>query len=119
MKISEIISTLSAKVYAGEGLPDAEICSACASDMMSDVLAFFKDPSSLLISGLNNPQVIRTADMLDIKCVALVRGKVPSPVMIEIAEERGITLIGSDLKLYEASGMLYAKGLKGGGSGNE
>lgn len=118
MKISEITETLSAKVYAGQGLPDIDICSACASDMMSDVLAFFKDPASLLISGLNNPQVIRTADMLDIKCVALVRGKVPNPVMIQIAEDRGITLLGSDLKLYEASGLLYAKGLMG-GSGAE
>ena len=67
MKIKDIVDTLEATVYYGEELMDVDIHSACASDMMSDVLAFVKD-QALLISGLCNPQVVRTADMMDIKC---------------------------------------------------
>lgn len=110
MKINEIARILEAKVCCGEDMLDTEIRSACASDMMSDVLAFVKD-QALLISGLCNPQVIRTADMMDIKCIALVRGKMPTPEMIEIANQKGIAILSSEFRMYVACGALYAEGL--------
>ena len=110
MKISEIARILEAKVCYGEDMLDTEIRSACASDMMSDVLAFVKD-QALLISGLCNPQVIRTADMMDIKCVVFVRGKRPDEAVVSRAREKGIVAVCSKLRMYSACGILYNNGL--------
>lgn len=74
MKIREIKKLLSAKVVSGADLLETDVYSACASDMMSDVLAFVKD-QGVLLTGLVNPQVIRTAEMMDMRCVVLVREK--------------------------------------------
>ena len=73
MNVRDIISILDAEVIA-EGDLDIEVKTACGSDMMSDVLAFVKD-QSVLLTGLMNPQVIRTAEMMDMHCVIFVRGK--------------------------------------------
>ena len=72
MKISEVIRILSAEVIWGdEQLCEREVQNACGSDLMSDVLAYVKD-QSLLLTGLVNPQVIRTAEMMDFLCIAFV-----------------------------------------------
>jgi predicted transcriptional regulator len=113
MKIRDVVRILDAKVCYGEDLLDVEIVSACASDMMSDVLAFVKD-QSLLISGLCNPQVVRTANMMDVKCIALVRGKLPTPDMLELAKQKGIPILSSKLRMYIACGLLYNNGLVAG-----
>jgi predicted transcriptional regulator len=113
MKISEIISILEAEVYSGKSLINTEVRSACASDMMSDVLAFVKD-QSVLITGLNNLQIIRTAEMMDMKCVVLVRGKKPDEALIKLANDKDIVLLGSNLRMYQACGLLYEKGLSAG-----
>lgn len=113
MKIREIVEILDAKICYGEEMLDVDLKSACASDMMSDVLAFLKD-QALLVSGLCNPQVVRTADMMDIKCIALVRGKMPSADMLELAKQRGIAIISSRARMYIACGKLFEAGLKAG-----
>ena len=81
--------------------------------MMSDVLAFVKE-QAVLLSGLVNPQVIRTAEMMDMKCIVFVRGKKPSIDMIDLATERDIVLLRSELEMFTACGLLYQNGLKGG-----
>ncbi len=94
MTVNDIKATLKCKVFAGEELLDREVHTACGSDMMSDVLAYVKD-QSILLTGLVNAQVVRTADMMDMLCVVLVRGKQPTEEMITLAEERGITLMST------------------------
>ena len=111
MKISTIASLLKAKVHSCENLLDAEVYEACGSDMMSDVLAYVKN-QAVLLSGLVNAQVVRTADMMDMRCIVLVRSKVPTSDMIELAEESGIVLLSTDLRMYEACGILYVNGLQ-------
>ena len=110
MKISEIRDLLDAEVLCGEESLDHEIYSACCSDMMSDVLAFVKD-QGVLLTGLVNSQVIRTANMMDMVCVVFVRGKSPGLEMIELAEDCGIVIMKSDHRAYEAAGILYSGGL--------
>ena len=110
MKISEIKDFLDAKVMTGEGILDHEVASACCSDMMSDVLAYVKD-QGVLLTGLVNPQVIRTASMMDMVCVVFVRSKNPSLDMIELARECDIVIMKSAKRAYEACGMLYSAGL--------
>ena len=111
MKISEITTLLSADVLCCENMLDAEVHSACGSDMMSDVLAYVKD-QGVLLTGLVNPQVIRTAEMMDMRCIVFVRNKKPSPEMIELAVDASIVLMSTELRMFEACGLLYSNGLR-------
>ena len=110
MKISEISNLLSAKVLCCEELLEKEVNSACGSDMMSDVLAFVKN-QAVLLTGLVNPQVIRTAEMMDMHCIVFVRGKEPTPEMLELAKECEMVVMCSKMRMYEACGRLYTNGL--------
>lgn len=85
---------------------------ACASDLMSDVLLFTK-PSMLLVTGLTNPQAIRTADMAEAPAVVFVRGKYPPEETLELAREMGIGVVLSPYTMFETAGLLYQAGLKG------
>lgn len=113
MKISEIKSILNAELICGEEYLENEVFTACGSDMMSDVLAYVKE-QAVLLSGLVNPQVVRTAEMMDMKCIVFVRGKHPDLDMIDLAVERDIVLLGTTLEMFTACGLLYKAGLKGG-----
>ena len=113
MKISKIAELLRADVLCGEELLDGEVCSACGCDMMSDVLAFVKE-QAVLITGLCNPQVVRTAEMMDMRCIVFVRGKMPPSEVIDLARESGIVVLSSSERMYVACGILYANGLSGG-----
>ena len=103
---------LEARVICCEENINKHVYSACGCDLMSDVLAFVKD-QAVLLTGLVNPQVIRTAEMMDMICVVFVRSKVPTQEMIDLARESGIVLMVSDKRLYEACGLLYQNGLVG------
>ena len=113
MLLSDIKSVLNAEVLSGENdgeLSAKDIHTACGCDLMSDVLAFVKD-QSLLLTGLINSQVIRTAEMMDIIAICFVRGKTPPEDVIELAKEKDITLMHTDYPLYVACGKLYKEGL--------
>lgn len=113
MIIKEIVDILDAKIACGEDYLEREVHSACGADMMSDVLAFLKD-QAVLLTGLCNPQVIRTAEMMDVVCIVFVRGKKPDESMIELADERGIPLLVTEHRMFGACGILYQQGLRGG-----
>lgn len=112
MKICTIKDLLDAEVICGENLLDNEVYSACGSDMMSDVLAYVKD-QAVLLTGLVNTQVVRTAEMMDMVCIVFVRSKSPTQEMIELAKESGMVLLRTRKRMYEACGKLYASGLVG------
>jgi len=118
MTINDIKEILNARVLCGEEWMDREVKTACGSDMMSDVLAFVKD-KSVLLTGLCNPQVIRTAEMMDIVCIVFVRGKKPDDAMMELAIEKEIPLLSTGHRMFSACGMLYEKGVHGGAPYNE
>ncbi|MBQ3107591.1 MAG: hypothetical protein IJC68_03145 [Firmicutes bacterium] len=115
MKIAEVVTLLDAEVLAGKDLLETEVESGCGSDMMSDVLAFVKD-RAVMMTGLVNPQAIRTAEMMDIKCVVFIRGKNPSDMILSLAEEKGIAVLKTAHGMYSACGILYAAGLRSDGS---
>lgn len=115
MLLSDVKKLLNAEVLTGEGekaLSEKDIHTACGCDLMSDVLAFVKD-QSLLLTGLINSQVIRTAEMMDIVAVCFVRGKVPGEDVIELAKEKDITVLSTQYPLYVSCGKLYSEGLRG------
>lgn len=113
MKVKEIKEILNADVICGEEYLEREVFTACGSDMMSDVLAFVKE-QAVLLSGLVNPQVVRTAEMMDIQCIVFVRGKNPDESIISLAKDRDIVLLSTKLPMFASCGMLYEKGLRGG-----
>lgn len=110
MKIRKIADILSATVYAKDDWLDREVATACGSDMMSEVLAFAHD-QSILLTGLVNPQTIRTAHMMDMYCVVFVRGKKPTEEMRRLAYDSGITVMETGSTMFEACGLLYTAGL--------
>jgi len=110
MKISEIASILNGTILCCEDISCEEVFSACGSDMMSDVLAYVKN-QAVLLTGLVNPQVIRTAMMMDMRCIVFVRSKRPTPEMLDLAREHHIAVLASCSRMYEACGKLYASGL--------
>ncbi|WP_343207898.1 DRTGG domain-containing protein [Anaerolentibacter hominis] len=113
MTVGDIKEILGASLICGEEYLNKEVHTACGSDMMSDVLAYVKD-QSVLLSGLCNPQVIRTAEMMDIVCIVFVRGKNPDDGMVDLAKDGGIALMTTQHRMFTACGMLYEKGLRGG-----
>lgn len=118
MTIKDIRQAIGARIICGDHLIDREVHSACGSDMLSDVLAFVKD-KAVLLTGLCNLQVIRTAEMMDIVCIVFVRGKMPDEAMIELAIEKEITLLSTGHRMFSACGILYESGLRGGASYRE
>ena len=112
MKITTIKELLDAQVVCCEDGLERHVYSACGSDMMSDVLAYVKD-QAVLLTGLVNSQVIRTAEMMDMNCVVFVRSKQPTQEMIELAKESGIVLLATSKRMYDACGILYSNGLIG------
>ncbi len=113
MKIEDIKNILGAEIICCADMLDREVKTACGSDMMSDVLAFVKEQAALL-TGLVNPQVVRTAEMMDMHCIIFVRGKRPTLDMIQMAEDRDMVMLCTDLEMFTACGKLYGGGLKGG-----
>ena len=110
MTIREVAQILDGTVLVGADRLDTPVDTACGSDLMSDVLAFVKD-KTVLITGLINPHVVRTSEMLDITCIVFSRGKKPSEEILEMADEIGITVLSSPLTTYTACGELYVHGL--------
>lgn len=111
MKIAEIAALVEAEVLCGERQLNEVQLNAFASDLMSDVLTI-KIDNFLLITGLANIQSIRTAEMSDVKCILLVRGKEASEEMIELARESGITLLRTSFSMFKTSGILFSAGLR-------
>lgn len=110
MTIEAVKELLDAKVLTeGEGL-EIEVLSACGCDLMSDVLAFVKN-QAMLLTGLVNLQVVRTAEMMDMKAIVFVRGKMPSDDIISLAKDMKIAILTTSLPLYVACGKLYSAGL--------
>ena len=110
MTIREISSLIKGEILCGEVHLDQLQCYGVASDLMSDVLTI-RDDNFLLITGLANIQSIRTAEMSDVKCVLLVRGKEATKEMIELAEENGMVLMRTPFSMFKTSGILFAAGL--------
>lgn len=112
MNLGQVKDILEAELLSGEECLDLEITMVCGADLLSDVLAFTKS-ESLLLTGLTHPQVVRTAEVAEIRAVCFVRGKRPLPETIELAAESGIPLLCTAERMYEACGRLYACGLAG------
>ena len=112
MKLKDIERILGAETVTGNELLQEDIEMACGCDLMSDVLSFVK-PNSLLLTGLTNPQVVRTAEMADLKAICFVRDKKPDQETVDMAESKNIPLLVTPIPMFESCGRLYQAGLPG------
>jgi predicted transcriptional regulator len=113
LKLRDVKEILSADVLVGEDQLDMEVKTAFGADLMSDVLAFAKS-GSLLLTGLTNDQVVRTADIIEIAAIIIVRGKKPTAEAISLAKELKIPILATKYILFDTAGRLYTKGIVSG-----
>ena len=110
MRLRDVMAVTEAKALSDNLDPDLDLLTAGATDLMSDALRYDL-MRSLLISGLANPQLVRTAEMADVSAVLLVRGKIPPPETVKLAQQVGIPILATDLIMFEACGRLFAAGM--------
>lgn len=110
MPLRKIRELLLCEVFTGEEKMDTPIEYGCASDLMSDVLAFSRS-GAVLLTGLVNIQTVHTAFIAEIRAIVLVRGKKPESKIVTLARQKNIPLLGTAYSMYEACGILYEKGL--------
>ncbi|MEA3224500.1 MAG: DRTGG domain-containing protein [Planctomycetota bacterium] len=110
MTLEDVKRILEAEVIVGGELLDRHVRTACGSDLMSDVLAFVK-PECMLLTGLTNLQVVRTAEMADLGSICFVRGKIPGKQTIKLAEAKDFPLLTTSLSMFESCGRLYREGV--------
>jgi predicted transcriptional regulator len=112
MTLKEVIELLDASVlYLDPSDENKNVSTVEASDLMSDILASVNVPD-LLLTGLTNPQVVRTASIFGIKAVIIVKGKKVEQKIVDLAKEEGISIMSTEDDLFEASGKLYARGIR-------
>lgn len=110
MDIKELIQLINGHLINEDADLQREIKGGCGADLMSDVLAYIQ-PEAVLLTGLCNPQVVRTAQMADIAAIVFVRGKNPPVETIELATQERLALISSPFGMFELCGRLYQAGL--------
>lgn len=110
MRLSDVVIITQAQLFSSDANLACEVRCGCATDLMSDVLQY-DVVQGLLITGLVNPQVVRTAEMADVVAILMVRGKTPLPEMVELARQVGIPIVGTRLTMFESCGRLYVAGL--------
>ncbi len=113
MILREAIELLNAEVlYAQDDRLDIEVETARASDFMSEVLTEEAVPD-ILVTGLCNAHVIRTASVFGIKAVIFVGGKTCSTKMIDLALEENVVVMTTTTSLFVTCGKLYSLGVRG------
>lgn len=110
MNIHELIRIVDGSLLTQVDDLDREVKGGCGADLMSDVLASIQ-PHAVLLTGLCNPQVVRTAQMADITAIVIVRCKQPQDETIALAQQENIPLISSPYGMFELCGRLYQAGL--------
>ncbi len=117
MIVKDIVSCIEGEplLICDPDLLEKEYTSAFATDLMSDALAMIHNSTEtmVLVTGLANVQSLRTAEMLDIKLLILVRGKTLPDDILEVAREKDLNIITTGLTMYSACGRLYKEGLCG------
>ena len=111
MNLNDLIQIVDGKLLNTNAVLEQEINGCGGADLMSDVLASLQ-PESVLLTGLCNPQVVRTAQLADIMAIVLVRGKTPPPETVTLADEENVPLIGTPFGMFEACGRLYQAGIR-------
>ena len=93
MTVEEIATLVQGEILGGEEYKSRQVERIFASDLMSDVLTLKDYDNLMLMTGLCNLQSIRTCEMSDIQMILIVRGKVVTPEMLELAEDNDMVIV--------------------------
>jgi len=110
MKVMDVVEISKGTLLTPEVDLDKDIKGGFSGDLMSDVLASVQ-AESVLITGLCNPQVVRTALIADVRLIIFARGKKPGEDILNLANDENLPVAYSPLGLYEISGRLTQAGL--------
>jgi len=111
MTVEEIATLVQGEILGGEEYKSRQVERIFASDLMSDVLTLKDYDNLMLVTGLCNLQSIRTCEMSDIQMILIVRGKVVTPDMLELAEDNDMVVVRTDFSMYKTAGILYGAGI--------
>lgn len=119
MKLKDLLSIIDGIVFTNNTYDeDKEINYAFSCDLMSDAILLLGNiplevcNKSFLSTGLPTIQTIKTAELLDINVILVVRGKKPTKQIIELAQSKNLIIVGTELTSFESSGRLYMNGIK-------
>ena len=112
MELAEIKEALKANLIVGEDKLGMKVEAGAGGDLMSDLLRRRMD-GVVVLSGLNNLQVIRTAIIAGVAALVLVRGKEPDPEMVSEARSHGLPVLSTPFTMFTACGRLFKQGLRG------
>lgn len=119
MHLKDLISIIDGTVFTNNTYNQCqEIKYAFSCDLMSDAILLLGNiptevcNESFLSTGLPTIQTIKTAEILDMKVILVVRGKQPTKQIIDLAESKDMIIIGTKLTSFESSGRLYMNGIK-------
>lgn len=101
IKISDVVEALEGEIVCGEDKLDDPVEDFAATDLLSDLLALEKE-RYVLLTGLTNAQILRTAEITNACCVVIIRGKQPQPPAVSLAKSSGIPLILSHFTMFDA-----------------
>lgn len=110
MKLQDLISTIDGTLVTNPTNLNRMIKGGFAADLMSDVLASIQ-PEAVLMTGLCNPQIVRTAQMADVVAIVLVRGKRPHAETIQLANEENVPLVSTPYGMFDVCSRLHDAGL--------
>ncbi len=110
MNLRDLIRIIDGALITSPVKLNREIKGGFGADLMSDVLASIQ-PEAVLVTGLCNPQVVRTAQMSDVAAIVLVRGKQPPDETVRLANEESVPLISTPYGMFEVCGRLHEAGL--------
>jgi predicted transcriptional regulator len=113
MILRDIKNILNCSSLTSDCLLEKDIEYCFGADLMSDVLRYART-GSLLLTGITNNQVLQVAEIMDLRGVIFVRGKLPDKNIIEEAEKRNLPLLSTDNLMFDTCGILYMNGLRGG-----
>jgi predicted transcriptional regulator len=111
MKLSDVMKALDAELLVKDISLDVDVPCAFGSDLISDILMCTKE-STLLLTGITNPQIIRLSDMIELTAIVFVRGKRPAEDVVKMARQRKLPLLTTKYTMYQSSGVLYNLGLR-------
>ena len=112
MKISEMKAILKGSMLCGQDQMDTVIVAGGAADLMDDVLSAAAKGCALL-TGVTTDHVVRTAKIVGVGAIVIVRGKNPPKEFVEMAQSFEIPLMVTDYSLFVACGRLYMNGIRG------
>ena len=110
MKLKEIVKKLELSVWCGENNLDKDVTGGCASDMLSNVIAYSKK-GDVWVTIQVHSNIVAVAVLKELAAIIIVQGREPADDTIQKAKEENVPILVSKLSAYEVAGKMYELGV--------